>query len=264
MQRAIDLARPFHPHPNPRVGCVIVNDEEVVGEGAHQQAGTDHAEVLALRAAGENALGSTAYVTLEPCAHTGRTPPCTEALIDRGVAKVVAAVGDPDRLVAGRGVASLESAGVDVQVGLLEQQAVALDRGYHHHRATGRPWVQAVLSHAGIGEEAIADIDDLIASLDLVVTAAGEGLDPADAAPLEEQLIRLGSRDVIDVGVGDDQGLLEALASGGWIDGVTIYSASAIPDWGPLSGGLPFTVREVRSIGSDVRIEALSEAQRTA
>ena len=132
MARSIELAEPFDPHPNPRVGCVLVaSDGSIVGEGAHQGAGTNHAEVHALNDAGPNARGATAYVTLEPCCHTGSTPPCTDALISAGIGGVVVAVIDPDVRVSGSGVDALERAGIDVRIGLLAQEAVALDAEYH-------------------------------------------------------------------------------------------------------------------------------------
>jgi diaminohydroxyphosphoribosylaminopyrimidine deaminase/5-amino-6-(5-phosphoribosylamino)uracil reductase len=128
-------------HPNPMVGCVIVRDGQVVGTGYHQKAGEPHAEVHALRAAGEQARGATVYVTLEPCAHHGRTPPCVDALIAAGVARVVAAMVDPDPRVAGQGLERLRAAGIQVEAGLLEGEARALNRAYLKRQATGRPLV---------------------------------------------------------------------------------------------------------------------------
>ncbi len=158
LRRALDLARPHHPHPNPRVGALVVAaDGAVVGEGAHRVAGLPHAEVEALRRAGSQASGATVYVTLEPCDHHGRTPPCTEALIDAGVARVVIGVGDPDDRVAGRGIARLRAAGVEVVEDALVDEALELDPGYFHHRRTGRPLVTLKLAGTFDGQAAAAD-----------------------------------------------------------------------------------------------------------
>ncbi len=144
MARALRLARRglYTTHPNPRVGCVLAHGGSVVGEGFHARAGGPHAEVVALRAAGGRARGATAYVTLEPCAHHGRTPPCAEALIAAGVARVVAAMQDPNPQVAGRGLARLREAGVAVAVGLLAREAEALNPGFVSRMRRGRPWVR--------------------------------------------------------------------------------------------------------------------------
>ena len=122
MARALDLAQRglYSTRPNPVVGCVIERDGQIVGEGWHERAGGPHAEVFALRQAGDRARGATAYVTLEPCAHHGRTPPCAEALVDAGVARVVAAMRDPFPRVDGAGFARLQAAGIEVASGLLE------------------------------------------------------------------------------------------------------------------------------------------------
>jgi diaminohydroxyphosphoribosylaminopyrimidine deaminase/5-amino-6-(5-phosphoribosylamino)uracil reductase len=142
MLRAIDLAAGEQPHPNPRVGAVVVDSNEaVVGEGAHQRAGGAHAEVIALEAAGSRASGATMYVTLEPCAHHGRTPPCTEALRAANIGRVVIGVLDPDDKVSGAGIASLQAAGIATEIGLLADAVEAADPGYFHHRRTGRPLV---------------------------------------------------------------------------------------------------------------------------
>jgi diaminohydroxyphosphoribosylaminopyrimidine deaminase/5-amino-6-(5-phosphoribosylamino)uracil reductase len=136
MARAISIAEAFQPHPNPRVGCVIVDAAgAVVGEGAHQKAETSHAEVIALTHAGAAARGATVYVTLEPCNHFGQTPPCSDALIAAEIDKVMVSVIDPDQRVAGKGVAALRAAGITVDLGLLESEAVALDRRYHDSHA---------------------------------------------------------------------------------------------------------------------------------
>jgi len=128
--------------PNPRVGCVLAQAGEIVGEGWHERAGEPHAEVHALRQAGEQARGATAYVTLEPCSHHGRTPPCAEALIAAGVSRVVAAMQDPNPLVAGRGLALLDAAGIATACGLLESEARELNIGFVSRMERGRPWLR--------------------------------------------------------------------------------------------------------------------------
>lgn len=128
--------------PNPRVGCLLVKDGVVVGEGWHEKAGEPHAEVHALRAAGDQARGATAYVTLEPCSHHGRTPPCAEALIAAGVRRVVAAMSDPNPLVAGKGIALLQAAGIVTACGLLENEARELNIGFVARMTRGRPWLR--------------------------------------------------------------------------------------------------------------------------
>jgi len=132
MLEAIQLAKKgwYSTHPNPRVGCVLVKEQQVIARGWHQLAGQGHAEVNALKAAGENARGATAYVTLEPCSHFGKTPPCSDALINAGVAEVVVAMQDPNPLVAGQGIERLRKAGIPTRVGVLEQEAKALNRGF--------------------------------------------------------------------------------------------------------------------------------------
>lgn len=132
MRRALDLARIAlgKTYPNPAVGCVIVKDGEIVGEGYHPHAGLPHAEVYALRAAGQAAAGATAYVTLEPCNHYGRTPPCSRALVAAGVARVVVGVGDPNPLVDGGGVATLETAGIEVDVGCEEDACYTINEEF--------------------------------------------------------------------------------------------------------------------------------------
>ncbi len=144
MARALRLAeRGLHTTmPNPRVGCVIVRAGEVVGEGWHERAGEPHAEIHALRQAGDRARGATAYVTLEPCSHHGRTPPCANALIDAGVTRVVAALRDPNPQVSGRGLELLTLAGIQVQVGLLETEARELNLGFVARMTRSRPWLR--------------------------------------------------------------------------------------------------------------------------
>lgn len=141
--------------PNPRVGCVIVRDGTVVGEGWHEKAGTPHAEVHALQQAGEAARGATAYVTLEPCSHHGRTPPCADALVRTGVARVAAAMVDPNPLVAGQGIARLRAAGIDAGAGLLEAEALELNKGFVSRMRRGRPWVTVKLGMSLDGKTAL-------------------------------------------------------------------------------------------------------------
>lgn len=158
MGRALVLARRgLHTtDPNPRVGCVLVRDGEVVGEGWHLQAGQPHAEVHALRAAGERARGATAYVTLEPCSHQGRTPPCADALVRAGIARMVCAMVDPNPAVSGRGLRRLREAGVEVHSGLLEAEARALNPGFIKRMEQGLPWVRLKLAMSLDGRTAMA------------------------------------------------------------------------------------------------------------
>jgi len=159
MARALQLAAlgRYTTRPNPMVGCVVVRDGAVVGEGWHRRAGEPHAEVLALAEAGARARGATAYVTLEPCAHHGRTPPCADALVRAGVTRVVAACEDPFHKVAGQGLAMLRAAGVEVQVGLMREQALALNRAFISRNLRGRPWVRVKLAMSLDGRTALAD-----------------------------------------------------------------------------------------------------------
>lgn len=142
--------------PNPRVGCLIVRDDEVVGEGWHERAGEPHAEINALRQAGDRARAATVYVTLEPCSHHGRTPPCAEALLNAGVARVVAAMVDPNPKVSGEGLALLEQAGIETSVGLLEAEARQLNPGFISRFTRGRPYVRCKLAMSLDGRTALA------------------------------------------------------------------------------------------------------------
>lgn len=145
MRRALALAtRPIRTSPNPRVGAVIVRDDEVIAEGFHAGASHPHAEREALRDV--DAAGSTVYVTLEPCSHQGRTPPCAPVLVDAGVNRVVVAIEDPDPRVSGRGIQILRAAGIDVHVGVLREEAQDLNAAYLHHRITGLPFVTLKLA----------------------------------------------------------------------------------------------------------------------
>ena len=187
MKRALRLARRGRTSPNPMVGAVIVSGGRIAGEGFHARAGEPHAEVMALRAAGENARGADMYVTLEPCRHTGRTPPCTQAIIRSGIRRVFAAMVDPDPNVAGGGIADLRSAGVEVFCGLCEKEASELNAAYIKHRTTGTPLVTLKLAmsldgkiaaRSGdskwiTGERARALVHRARAAADAVVVGAG-------------------------------------------------------------------------------------------
>src|SRR3989338_6070510 len=158
MARALELARKglYSTHPNPRVGCVIVRDGRIVGEGWHARAGEPHAEVHALRQAGDKARGATAYVTLEPCSHHGRTPPCADALINAGITRVVAAMQDPNPQVGGDGLLRLMHAGIAVQSGVLETEARALNAGFIKRMEKGLPFVRVKLAMSLDGRTAMA------------------------------------------------------------------------------------------------------------
>ena len=159
MAHALRLAEraAYTARPNPMVGCVIARDEVVVGEGWHQRTGGPHAEVFALRQAGEQARGATAYVTLEPCAHHGRTPPCALALIEAGVSRVVAAMRDPFPKVDGGGFVLLRESGIAVAEGLMAAQARELNQGFLSRIERGRPWVRVKLAASLDGRTAMAD-----------------------------------------------------------------------------------------------------------
>ncbi|MGR3984368.1 MAG: bifunctional diaminohydroxyphosphoribosylaminopyrimidine deaminase/5-amino-6-(5-phosphoribosylamino)uracil reductase RibD [Gammaproteobacteria bacterium] len=143
-------------HPNPRVGCVLVQGGEVVGEGGHRRAGDDHAEIIALRHAGKRAAGATAYVTLEPCNHHGRTPPCTRELIKAGIARAVVAMEDPDPRTKRGGIAELQRAGIALSIGVGAQQAHALNRGFCKRMLQRRPWVTLKMAASMDGKTAMA------------------------------------------------------------------------------------------------------------
>ena len=159
MAQALRLAERglYTTSPNPRVGCVLVRDGKVVGEGWHERAGEPHAEVHALRAAGDAARATTAYVTLEPCSHHGRTPPCADALIEAGVARVVVAVQDPNPQVAGQGIAKLRAAGIEVECGLMEAAARELNIGFFTRMTRGTPWVRSKIAASLDGRTALAN-----------------------------------------------------------------------------------------------------------
>ncbi len=159
MAQALRLAEQglYNTSPNPRVGCVLVVDENLVGSGWHQRAGEAHAEICALREAGEAARGATAYVTLEPCSHHGRTPPCTEALIAAGVKRVVVAMQDPNPQVAGSGIARLRAAGITVDMGLMEAAALELNAGFNLRMTRGTPLLRSKIAMSLDGRTALAN-----------------------------------------------------------------------------------------------------------
>ncbi|MGH8469974.1 MAG: bifunctional diaminohydroxyphosphoribosylaminopyrimidine deaminase/5-amino-6-(5-phosphoribosylamino)uracil reductase RibD [Gammaproteobacteria bacterium] len=189
MARALSLARRglCTTHPNPRVGCVLAHRGRIVGEGWHRFAGEAHAEVLALKAAGERARGATCYVNLEPCCFHGKTPACTEALIRAGVARVVAAMLDPNPRVNGHGLLALKQAGIPVQTGVLAEQAIALNRGFIKRMQYGLPFVTSKIAisidgrvalHSGASQwitsgPARADVQRLRAQSSAVMTGIG-------------------------------------------------------------------------------------------
>lgn len=159
MSHALQLAEKglYSTAPNPRVGCVIVRDEQIVGSGWHEKTGQPHAEINALVAAGAAVRGATAYVTLEPCSHHGRTPPCADALIAAGIARVVVAMEDPNPLVSGRGCALVQQAGISVQTGLLQAEARALNTGFISRMTRKKPWVRLKIAASLDGKTALND-----------------------------------------------------------------------------------------------------------
>ena len=209
--------------PNPAVGCVLLDaNGVVVGEGWHHRAGQPHAEVFALRAAAVRAHGGTAYVTLEPCSHHGRTPPCTEALIEAGVRRVVAAMQDPNPRVAGEGLRQLEAAGVATAVGVLEREARELNRGFVARMTRGRPWVTVKIGGSVDGRTALADgssqwitseparadVQRLRARASAIVTGIGTALADDPALTVRDRSLDLGGRVPLRV-VLDSRGRLE-------------------------------------------------------
>jgi diaminohydroxyphosphoribosylaminopyrimidine deaminase/5-amino-6-(5-phosphoribosylamino)uracil reductase len=147
----------FTTQPNPRVGCIIVKNNQIIGQGAHLKAGEPHAEILALREVVTNVQGAEVYVTLEPCNHHGRTPPCVDALIKAGVKRVVVAMQDPNPLVAGNGIKRLQASGVEVNVGLMEAESIALNPGFISRMTTGLPYVRCKVASSMDGRTALAN-----------------------------------------------------------------------------------------------------------
>jgi diaminohydroxyphosphoribosylaminopyrimidine deaminase/5-amino-6-(5-phosphoribosylamino)uracil reductase len=228
MARALQLAArgQYSTAPNPSVGCVLLDAAgQVVGEGWHVRAGGPHAEIIALREAGDRARGGTAYVTLEPCSHHGRTPPCVEALLAAGIARVIAAMQDPNPRVAGAGVRRLTAAGVAVDVGLLEREARELNRGFVSRMARGRPWVTVKLGASIDGRTALADgssrwitsdaaradVQRLRARAAAVLTGIGTVLADDPSLTVRDPALDLQGRDVLRV-VCDARGQMPASA----------------------------------------------------
>jgi diaminohydroxyphosphoribosylaminopyrimidine deaminase/5-amino-6-(5-phosphoribosylamino)uracil reductase len=206
MARAIQLARLgiYTAHPNPRVGCVLVRDGQVVGEGWHRKTGEAHAEVVALEDAGDAAGGATAYVTLEPCSHHGRTAPCSDALIQAGIAEIIVAMEDPFHKVDGNGLASLKKAGIPVRIGLMESEAAKLNEGFVSRIVRQRPFVrlktaasldgctalQEGESQWITGPDARADVQRLRASSGAVLTGIGTVLADDPSLTVRDESIR--------------------------------------------------------------------------
>ncbi|MBX6377712.1 MAG: bifunctional diaminohydroxyphosphoribosylaminopyrimidine deaminase/5-amino-6-(5-phosphoribosylamino)uracil reductase RibD [Clostridia bacterium] len=259
MARALRLAERGlgRTHPNPAVGAVVVRDGRLVGEGFHARAGAPHAEVNALRAAGAAARGATVYVTLEPCDHHGRTPPCTEALLAAGVARVVVACLDPNPLVAGRGVARLRRAGVSVDVGVLADRAVELNAGFFTYITRGRPLVIAKFAMTLDGKVAAVDgrsrwITGAEARLEghrlrdrCDAVAGGVGTALADDPLLTTRLP--GGRDPVRVVV-DSRGRLPSTAA-------MLRSGSPAPTWVAVTEWAPEAERRrLREAGAEVLV----------
>lgn len=215
MARAVQLAElgNYTAHPNPRVGCVIVHNNEIVAEGWHQQTGGPHAEAAALTAAGDRARDAIVYVTLEPCSHTGLTPPCADALVAAGVARVVVGMTDPNPQVAGTGLERLRAAGIDVVVGVLETEARKLNPGFIRRMEQGLPYVRAKLAVSLDGRTAMAngeskwitgdvaraDVQRLRARSSAIVTGAGTVLsDDPSLTVRTEKVVRQPLRVIVD------------------------------------------------------------------
>ena len=158
MRRAIELAQRglFSTDPNPRVGCVLVKDNEIIAEGWHEKAGEKHAEIMALENSQSSVEGATCYVTLEPCSHHGRTSPCSDALMEAGISRIVVAMKDPNPLVSGDGFARLQKSGIDVSTGLMESESKELNPGFIKRMQTGLPWVTCKLGMSIDGKTAMS------------------------------------------------------------------------------------------------------------
>lgn len=207
MARALQLARAgmYSTSPNPRVGCVLVKNDHIIGEGWHQKAGEAHAEINALAAAGTDAHGATAYVTLEPCSHHGKTPPCAHALVEAGIARVVYALQDPNPEVAGKGIAYLKAAGIAVSGPILEEEAAELNIGFNQRMRVGKPWVFAKIASSIDGRTAMqsgesqwitgaaarADVQKLRARSCAIVTGIGTVLQDNPALTVRDEHLQV-------------------------------------------------------------------------
>lgn len=269
MARALQLAERgrYTTRPNPMVGCVLADGERVVAEGWHVRAGQAHAEAMALQAAGAAAQGCTAYVTLEPCAHHGRTPPCADALVAAGITRVVAAVRDPFYQVAGQGFAKLQAAGIDVETGLMEAQARALNRGFFSRIERGRPWVRVKLAMSLDGRTALgsgeskwitseasrADVQRWRARSDAILTGLGTVL--ADDPRLT---VRLDTDEDVEPPlrvVLDDGGLMPFRArmlTDGAAPVLLVYGEDIVPDYSDDTPALA-----VRRVGGGLDLGAV-------
>ena len=240
MRRAITLARGMLGlvWPNPAVGCVLTMDGRVIAEGVTQPGGRPHAEAVALRAAGGVARGATAYISLEPCSHWGRTPPCSQALIEAGIARAVIATGDPDPRVDGRGLTDLTAAGIEVTTGVCRDEAAAVNRGFFKRVRTGRPLVTAVngplRAAAAMGQDGLLSVRLHSDGLALCCTTARgrQGVWIAGLSPhtLADGLIRLGDAGLTRVAVAADTPLAERLALFELIDEIADAPAAAEPE----------------------------------
>jgi diaminohydroxyphosphoribosylaminopyrimidine deaminase / 5-amino-6-(5-phosphoribosylamino)uracil reductase len=275
MARALELAARglYTTDPNPRVGCVVVHEDRVIGEGWHVRAGEPHAEVLALRAAGPAARGACAYVTLEPCSHTGRTPPCAEALMAAGVARVVCGSVDPNPKVAGRGIERLQAAGISVSVGVLAAEARELNVGFFSRHERGRPFIRLKLAMS---------VDARTAP------ASGERLWISGAASRADVQILRARSSAILTGAGtvrsDDPRLDVRLNYGPWIrqplrvlldpmltcpagaklfhgDGALVFAATDAPQRSPDSGRVERLARAAGGLDLGAVIRRLSELE---
>lgn len=231
MHRAIALGRSMLGlvWPNPAVGCVLVRDGAVVADGVTQPGGRPHAEIMALRAAGDRARGATAYVSLEPCSHWGRTPPCSRALIEAGIARAVIAARDPDPRVNGGGIAELKAAGIAVATGLCHDEAAAVNEGFFQRVATGRPLVTALAGRqpaaaADAAQDGILTVrrhaDGLAFSCATARGRRGVWVDSLSRPALAAGLARLGETGLTRIAVDAASPLAERLAMSDLIDRV--------------------------------------------